>query len=56
LIIQEGDFEAGQQHHVAFPVSALYVGVDLPEALAEHADAEIVINLPELLDEINATI
>jgi hypothetical protein len=56
LIIQEDDFHTGQQYRIAFPVSALYVGVNLPGALIGHANAEIVINLPELLEEINATI
>lgn len=54
LIIQTGNFEAGQQHHVAFPVADLYVGADLPPSLVGHEDDDIVINLPELLALINA--
>lgn len=54
LIGQTVDFEAGQQHHVAFPVSDPFSGGVLPLALVSHENDEIVLDLPELLELIDA--
>lgn len=56
LIVQEGHFEAVQQHRVAFTVAELYVGATIPAALDGHQGDDIVIDLVDLLDVINTAV
>ncbi|KAG7390052.1 hypothetical protein PHYPSEUDO_009014 [Phytophthora pseudosyringae] len=50
------DFDFGHGHEIRFPLSALFFGVALPDALGGQDDTEIVLDLVELREAINAVV